>query len=65
MQLILIEFDDSVDLSAITVGATVQVGSLSGIVDSKTSMVNPPDPILLAHTHTINGTVTGVTGEPV
>jgi len=55
MKLIVVNFDDSVDVSSIPVGASVNIGSgtitLSGLVMAITQMEEPPEQELIPHTH--------------
>jgi hypothetical protein len=75
VKVLIIKFEDSVDVSALPVGAkeiTVSDGVntiKSGVVIAKTDAINPDEPALVQHTHALNGTssgtVTGISGPAV
>lgn len=72
MKLIIVQYDNSVDTSAITSGKTVSVieGTTelaNGKVLATVEAQDPPvaTPVLVAHEHAVAGTLTAISGPAV
>jgi hypothetical protein len=55
MKFVMVQFEDSVDISTLTVNSVVQVGTiLDGTVAMNGTMTNPATSTLIAHTHSLD-----------
>lgn len=62
---VLVQFPDATDISSLTVDKTVQVGTVTGgTVIVVGNMQNPPEAVLLPHTHSFDAPP-GTTGPAV
>ena len=63
MKIISVSFPDTTDVSSLTLGATVPVGTVpGGTVVMIAQIADPPASVSPAHTHALSTSVTGTTG---
>jgi hypothetical protein len=65
MKFVMVQFEDSIDISTLTVNSVVQVGTVTnGTIAMNGNMSNPAASTLIPHTHTFDAP-SAITGPAV